>query len=176
MVTGTVKQYYEQAPKTLKTTTKYLKGVKHGVYRTYYENGQLAANGIFTDGKLDGVYEEFWNEGTLNGKAIYSMGVIESNEKFHPNGQLRLKVTFKKGLRSGEVITYYSNGNVAIEEFYIDGKLDGNRKDYYENGSLRLTQRYKLGKPEGEALCNTNISNRFSKYCLGGELRAWEVN
>ena len=153
LVTGIVKKYHEDAPKVLYSTTTYKNGMKNGSQSIYYENGQLLERGTYIDGKVDGVYEVFWNDGQLRAKGIWSMGMIQNEERFHGFGQLKSKINYLNGLRSGEVITYYSSGTVAIKEYYIDGKLNGIRKDFNEDGSPRTIQEYKDGNAVGKPKC-----------------------
>ena len=70
--------------------------------------------GSFKDGKRVGVWVEYNKDGRLGREVTYENGkkVTWVQYKYHSNGQLRTKETYK------------------------DGKFDGPRVDYHENGQL----------------------------------------
>ena len=43
--------------------------------------------------------------------------------KWHDNGQLKLKVKFKNGIKIGEEFYWNSDGTVRYKDFYINGKI-----------------------------------------------------
>ena len=46
-----------------------------------------------------------------------------------------LKGTFKKGMKYGEFIKYYSDGKILSKINYFENRLDGSWIEYYRNGN-----------------------------------------
>ena len=69
-------------------------GKEHGLYETYYENGQLRVKGNVKDGKGHGLFEVYYE-----------------------NGQLRSKGNMKDGYEHGLRETYYENGQLEFKMF-----------------------------------------------------------
>jgi antitoxin component YwqK of YwqJK toxin-antitoxin module len=56
---GSYREYYENG--SLASEGRFEDGREQGEWRDYHENGQLAALGAFVDGREDGVWQ-FWND------------------------------------------------------------------------------------------------------------------
>ena len=108
---------------TEENPTMYFNGALfNGVAFALYEDGQLAGEVDYEDGKPDGLVK-VWYE----------------------NGQLQLELDFEDGKPDGLRKSWYENGQLAGEENYIDGKLNGLVKTWYENGQLKGEGYYKDG-------------------------------
>ncbi len=74
----TVKEKFCCQPVILKSRISYQPksegGLKHGLFETYHENGQLSYKGNYKDGKLDGLYETYFENGQLEFKSNYKDG------------------------------------------------------------------------------------------------------
>jgi len=102
------KQEVEKYPdgKTKATYSVNSKGVRDGAFQEFYEDGStVKVQGTYQAGKLRGLYQEF-----------------------HPNGKAKLKVMYKKGVRSGKYSEHGEDGLPTISGSYRDGKLHGARK------------------------------------------------
>jgi hypothetical protein len=76
--------------------------VKHGQYRSWHENGQLAEEGRFEWGAQDGVWIT-WAE----------------------NGQRLAEATYRRGVLHGRSISWHGDDSEAEMLYYNDGKLHG---------------------------------------------------
>lgn len=135
---------------------------KNGIFKKYYDNGNLWGEETYKDGKLNGSTREFYKSGGLRGewlyvddelnglgRTYYKTGQLQSetnykNDKedgitreYHKNGKLSMEVRFKKGKADGPWRRYYENGQLMGEEEYKDGEYTGQRKEFYANGWLR---------------------------------------
>ena len=91
-VYSTVRSYYEDG--TLATEINYINGKPIGVYRFYYPDGTLMEEGV-------------WNEEHLTG----------SFKRYHSNGQLAQEFTYDEdGNRVGTQKYFYSNGGIQAEK------------------------------------------------------------
>jgi antitoxin component YwqK of YwqJK toxin-antitoxin module len=86
-----------------------------------------------------------------------SVGISESADsqkvipfdKYHENGKLALKGTWKDGKYHGPWVGYYDNGQLRYKGTYKDDKRVGPWVGYYDNGQLRYKGTYKNGLMDG---------------------------
>jgi len=129
-----IKQYYSS--KLLAREVTFKNGVKHGLMKTYLENGQL--------------YQSFW----------YENGVREDTAKWYfEDGKVFRATPFKNDSMNGTQIQYYRNGKVRaklnfvngirtpyLEEFTSDGKKINDypdlvirmKDDLNQNGTYKI--------------------------------------
>ncbi len=88
----------------------------------WHENGQLACEGRFKNGKRDGV-----------------------DRGWHENGQLSWECRYKNGVLYGVVRGWHTNGQLSWECRYKNGVLDGVVRVWHENGQLDYEINYKNG-------------------------------
>lgn len=71
---------------------------KHGEYKSWHKNGQLAVHAFYKDGDLHGTYKEW-----------------------HDNDQMATLKTFKNGYLHGKVKEWKTNGDLIKDETYDMG-------------------------------------------------------
>ncbi|WP_336182871.1 phosphatidylinositol-4-phosphate 5-kinase [Fusobacterium polymorphum] len=113
------------------------------ITETYYESGNLKTRMTDTGdkGKLEGYYENgnlITEANLINEKMgeltkTYPEGIVKN---YYPNGILKSKIKFKKGLGNGIYETYYENGKPdgKYEVYGPDGKLE--ESVFYKNGEV----------------------------------------
>ena len=87
------------------------KGIRHGPFAQYHDNGQLEIKGTYIGGKRDGPW-------------VF----------YHDNGQLWVEGTLKVGVKDGLWISYYENGQLAYKGSFLNGYRDGPWVWYNNNG------------------------------------------
>lgn len=149
--------------------------LRHGYYRLYHENGKLALEMFYKNGKLEGVAKTWYPNGQLESIATAVNDVYEGPFKYwyitdtlkqvgnyinnniegnlytyYANGVLKEIVFFSRSLENGPYKLYYQNGVLKEEGYFVDGaNLDGLILQYDAEGSLR----YKLNCQK--AVCDT---------------------
>ena len=123
------------------------------VTETYYESGKLKSRMTDTGNKakLEGYYENgnlisevnLVNEKMGELTKSYPEGIVKA---YYPNGALKSKIEFKKGLGNGIYETYYPNGNLFEKTTMKDGKPDGKYEVYGPDGKLEESIFYKNGE------------------------------
>lgn len=74
----------------------YVMGLKNGMWKTYYKDGQLHHAGNFVQGNPDGRHVFYYPDGTLKEEQYYVMGRRDRNwKKYHENGSLFLTITYR---------------------------------------------------------------------------------
>lgn len=100
-------------------------GVSDGVYRDWFENGQLYFETNWKDGKLDGVYR-----------------------RWYENGQLEIESRWKDGKWDGRRLEFNENGDVETEEYYINGK-EISKEEYEKQHKIDKLPSKEIGSTEG---------------------------
>ena len=123
------------------------------ITETYYESGKLKSRMTDTGdkGKLEGYYENgnliteanLVNEKMGELTKTYPEGIVKA---YYPNGTLKSKIEFKKGLANGTYETYYENGNIFENTTMKNGKPDGKYEVYGPDGNLEESIFYKNGE------------------------------
>ena len=123
------------------------------ITETYYESGKLKSRMTDTGdkGKLEGYYENgnliteanLVNEKMGELTKTYPEGIVKA---YYPNGTLKSKIEFKKGLANGTYETYYENGNIFEKTTMKNGKPDRKYEVYGPDGKLEENIFYKNGE------------------------------
>ena len=128
--------------------TNYLKGVKNGVYRLYYDNGKIQEETYFVQNHKDGASRWF----NKNGKAMveydYKLGLFEGPQKtFYDNDTLQILSNYSKNQLTGEYKEFYRNGKPKLTGKYVNGQKDGPWTEYDETGKAIKVTKFKAGNP-----------------------------
>ncbi len=143
--TNIVKEYHSN--NVLKKEYTKVNGKLHGIYKEYYESGNLKLlykyeHGLYKDSSLL-FYDD--KEQSLKFKELFLTNGHDSLYYYHSNGQLEAKgIVNKKDIRIGDWYFYRKDGSLLqkLEYFDIDGK------DYI-NQRWRYTKENKLMWSEG---------------------------
>ena len=125
----------------IKGSGAYKKGQKHGVHRSYDEQGNV----------VDAV---LYDEGVEVGRGIIgASGKIEGPWKlFYVNGNVKEEGEYKEGLREGTWQFYDKQGILIQKGNYRKGKPDGLWRWFHEDGSSRREESYTRGREDGESV------------------------
>ena len=121
--------------------------------KNYYDDGILKSEFEKNDnGQLDGIYREYYENGQLKLECTYKNGQLEGIAKeYYKNNQLSCEYNFRDGKLDGLCKEYYESGKIKEEYYCKDGKFDGTFKKYYTNGKEKSEYNYKNGKLNGMA-------------------------
>ena len=147
---------------------------KDGTVEIKYENDKTKYEGTIRDSKIDGVFKTYFNDGNLESNVNYRNGKVvgkatfyydndeqkikaeityNENEKiegiyteYYENGSKKAVVEFEDGVMNGDAFLYYDSGNIKIEGKYKDGNKEGKWKNYTEDGNLFDKEKWKKGQ------------------------------
>ena len=151
------------------------RGIKQGIWKTFYPDGRLNKEMYYDNGVLDGLYKEFNPNGTLALVLKYEKGkIVETKEETLAEEDLTVKREFKNdgklsfvgnyreempvGIHrfynpEGKVINskIYDSGGHVVAEGIVDetGSKEGDWKDYYLTGEIRDIGNYLDNKKSG---------------------------
>ena len=131
-------------------------GLLQGEIRRYFENGKLAFQGMYKQGKPIGCHTS-WHP-AVDSKAepqvammanFNEVGVKDGTQRlFHPNGQLGREVTFKNGLMHGERKDWNPAGKLIRSASFKDGIVHGTCTEIDSENKIH-TLNFAHGKKEG---------------------------
>ncbi|NND94642.1 MAG: hypothetical protein HKN45_07215 [Flavobacteriales bacterium] len=138
---GLWKSFYSS--RTVHTEATYVDDLKHGLFRTYSETGELLSMLKYVNGELD--------EGAA--ETI----VVDIRNEYFADGTVRASGSYKEGKKHGIHREYDTEGNIIKSWVYSDGvevgsgiigksgSFEGPWQEYYEDGSLRVEGTYEEG-------------------------------
>ena len=117
VLSGTVTEYDSSG--TIRKTTPYRFGLKHGTERTYFQHG-ASQSAPYTDG-------------VLNGTVIY----------YNTTGTVLQRTPYRDGLIHGTVRNYFTSGDLNTTSEYLSGRRHGDYRSYYDaSGRLQKAGQY----------------------------------
>ncbi len=120
-------KYYSFYTGTITSTEVYNKGLKHGVEKQYYANGQVSEETEWVNNAKHG----FWNQ-------------------YFDDGLLKLKTTYSYNQVNGVYTLYWPNGNLFILGHHLDNKRHGTWTFFTDEGKKKFEIVYHKGKAENE--------------------------
>jgi len=98
----------------------------------YYESGNLRAETLLKDGKVEGIIKEYYESGELYRELSFKDGKHEGIMKeYYPSGELYREIPYKDGQQVGIEKKYYKSGELMLDGFVKDGEPDEIEKLYY---------------------------------------------
>jgi antitoxin component YwqK of YwqJK toxin-antitoxin module len=165
---------YSQVSENLNQTDN--KGMKQRHWIKKYPNGHIQYEGYFKDNHPVGAFRRFYENDTLQSNLVFSDDGIEAlATTYHPNGfvasmgkfvaqskegkwkfysakvkgYLVSEEEYKKNIRNGVSLKYYSNSTVAEKVLYVNDLRDGEWTQYFPDGNICLKANYTAGKLQG---------------------------
>jgi antitoxin component YwqK of YwqJK toxin-antitoxin module len=127
---GEMYRYYESGG--LKAILHYDDKSEYACARLFYEDGQLAARGLYYKSLKDSVWE------------YYS----------YYDHSLAARETYSKGERNGLMTLYYNNGNISERLEWKNNRKDGIWEQYFADNTPKLKGHYRESQLEGDFLVN----------------------
>ncbi len=149
-------------------------GTKEGMWKEFFANGSLRAEGRYAGGRKVGAWQFKYESGSLEQKGEYNNEgkLIGKWEWYFENGNLRAEEYYTNGLKDGMATEFDYNGDIISQgEFFEDleegpwvyridnTKIDGNYraglksgtwKHYYANGRLSFEGGFIDDNPNGK--------------------------
>ncbi len=155
---GVLESKYQQIRKT---------EIRHGYYRLYHENGRIAIEMFYKNGKLQGDEKSYHPNGQLHYistseigsyegpfKYWYATGVLhqEGNcvnnniegelKTYYPNGVLKEIVSFSKSVENGAYIMYHQNGKIKEEGHFLNGPVPVGTIKHYNDEAVFIRKQF----------------------------------
>ena len=151
-------------------------GRKTGLWKKFYENGNMLYEGSFCEGKPVGILKRYYDGGVLKAemnfitdtntsyaKLYYDTRILAAEGKYIAqkkdstwnyysfiNKRLTIREDHIDGKKDGFSIKYYDDGSMAEKKEWKEDLMHGSWEQFFENGQIRLTCNHITGKRDGE--------------------------
>lgn len=134
-------------------------GLKTGLWKDFYENGNVKTECSFWDGKKNGFYKEYSEEGNLVKIEKYQNDEKQENAPELKSYDLKYD--------------YYPNGKVKVEGSYYNNKAEGVRREYTPEGKIEKSYVFKNGVMIGIGIVDENgwKQGAWKEYYDDGSLK-----
>lgn len=146
---GKYVEYFDDANKITKLEGNIVKAKADGMWRTYYESGNIKSTFTYENGRIEGVGFFYYDdtENTLRAEVIFKDDKLNGLYKeYHENGARKSNLTYEDGKKQGSVNYFYKTGVIQIEGTFSDNQKYGKWVYYDENGNKIATEKYKRGE------------------------------
>ncbi len=140
-----------------------------------YSRGEKTAEGIIDEkGDYQGLWKLYYETGELKAE-----GEFENSERigewtfYHRNGEIQHRAKYAEGLPQGRWTWYFDNGNLRREEYYRRGKEDGESIEYDIEGNEISRGEYVSGYKEGEWFYHVGDHTEKGSYLDGERNGNW---
>ncbi len=120
--------------------------------KLFYEDGNLAAEGVYINEKKDSVWKYFsFYDQHLTSARTYSNGLKDGiSTIYFPNGNIAETYTYRNDLRHGPWKQYYTDGSLKVVSEFENDLRSGEFVFYSPNGQKEITGNYYKNRMHGE--------------------------
>jgi len=128
----------------------YTDGEKSGSWKWYYDNGVLKEVSHFRNGLRNGTTELYTESGLPSSRSNYTDDKLEGDyTTFFISGDPEIVLHFKDGKKAGPASYFYQNGSKRYELNYLNDEIDGAFQEFYTSGERSMACTYSQGKKNG---------------------------
>jgi antitoxin component YwqK of YwqJK toxin-antitoxin module len=142
-----------------------------------FDKGIKVAEGIVKEnGKNDGPWKELYPNGQLKAEGTYTNGVKTGEWKYyHPNGNIEQTGKYtSEGKLTGKWTWYYPSGNILREENYLKGLADGLMTEFTEEGSIVAEGEFIEGMEDGPWIFQNGEHREEGNFSYGLRNGIWK--
>ena len=110
-------------------------GKREGNWKEYYNNNQLAIEGVFSNGLMNGYFKHYWPNGNLAHEGDYEKGAGENNHNSN------IPFSGREGIHN----FYYPTGSIRGSIEHMGGDYHGTNQSYWKNGVMKEESRFSYG-------------------------------
>lgn len=147
---GEFKRYYESS--TLKSILVFSSNGKEARAMLFYPNGFKASEGSYSDKLKEGkwLFYSSIREGCLISEEEYTKDKKNGlSVKYYPDSTVAEKLNYSADIKHGEWLKYHPNGSLHLRTTFRNGKLDGLFEAFFEDGKPEVKGQYKNDLKEG---------------------------
>lgn len=124
-------------------------GQRQGLWKEYYANGKLKAQGAYLNDLRNGEWEFYYANGSIEQKGEYNDAGKPVGKWlwYYSNGALLREENFRNGLLDGVTTEYDLDGKIITQGDYIEGLEEGFW--FYQTGDMRMEGEYSAGMRNG---------------------------
>lgn len=145
------------------------KGERTGIWKWFYNNGQLKESLTYSDGKKEGENALFYENGKKYIESNFKNDAFDGVYKqYTKEGALVEKKYFKNGKVDGPYESYFAVGE-SIKEYdvtYVESEVEGTVIQYHANGETYASTPFTKSKRNGIEKNTTQITSYSQKLVI----------
>lgn len=172
--TGLWKYYYQNG--NLSRTSEFKEGKLNGETVVYLQNGNTRFKRNFKNDDPHGLSEYYKQVGYKYEELNYDNGkAVGTMNGFFSNGDLKYEFEYKDDQRNGKYVVYFPDGKIAAKGKFVNDKIDGLFERFYHNGQKSTVVNYNQGDYEGdyETYYSNGQLNNKGKYAENTQVGEW---
>lgn len=144
--------------------------------RIFNDNGKVVSEGMLTeDGKKEGLWKNFFEDGELKSEGNFKNNRQVGEWKFFFNGSVPEQIgNFSNGYFDGEWKWFHKNGKPLRVEEYVRGKREGKFLEFNEVGDTVSVGYYVEGEMDGDWMIRVGDNIEMGKYVVGLKEGIWK--
>lgn len=157
-----VKEIYKYPTSEIREEYEIKNGKRHGVARSFYENGKLKATGFYKNGLPDSTYVQYYENGNVKVEGRFDKKGIEDGERrfYFETGELRQIAYLNDKGKIIDYVTFNKDGtrDLRLTSIIFESESDTIKLgDYYEAKIRFANRKYNyteiiLGDPMDKSL------------------------
>ncbi|MDO6802073.1 toxin-antitoxin system YwqK family antitoxin [Wenyingzhuangia sp. 1_MG-2023] len=125
LFTGVAKEYMKDG-KTLKYLVTYSEGLKNGISKRWYDNGNKNYETQYVNGRKQGLTKIWFRSGELQSEATYFKGVVHGIETiWYSTGEKQKERILHYGQEKGMQKAWRKNGKLYANYEAVNGRIFG---------------------------------------------------
>lgn len=116
----------------------YKNGVKHGVWKHYFKNGNLQRQVNYNQGKTIAPYLYYFSNGTIREKRMDSKNKNGETICYYPNGQIESRITYTNGIANLDKSSFFNSNGTKMKTLVLESE--------WENGKITIVEDINLQK------------------------------
>jgi len=107
------------------STENYIDGVKNGVSKIFYHNGNVNEERTWVNGKQNGMWRQFFEDSTIKSLGKYHNDSLQGTVTFFFPGGIKIcaQGQYKNDVKNGEWIFYKDDGKILNKQTYSMGRI-----------------------------------------------------
>lgn len=144
-----LKTVYFSNSKKIQQTIEYKNGLRNGLYKEFFKNGNLKVVHHYVNDTLHDTSLTYHENGKLAQVQILNMGRKQGCwKKYNKEGNLYSEICLKDGRLDGPSTVYtYRSGKVLKRVNYKDGAMHGKQETFYNNGKPESISFFNMDNP-----------------------------
>jgi len=123
----------------IQTIIEYKDGLPNGEIKSWYKKDIKKVEGFVDKGKKTGVWKLYYESGNLKKQSTFKDDSENGEEIFwFENGKLEKKGSYINGKLNGKYEWYFENAQKKQEGFFVNGKEDSTWREWFENGNAKM--------------------------------------
>jgi antitoxin component YwqK of YwqJK toxin-antitoxin module len=122
-------KYYSYYTHAIVAVENYVKGIKEGLSKRYFENGGISEELEWKNDKKNGEWKQYFPSGTVQSTGSYKDDKLNGEYKvYYESGQLKAVGNYDNNMMNGKWVYYDEKGNIQVQLNYINGKPENAKK------------------------------------------------